>query len=174
MSNTSSFSNIFPSQNTSNSDFLYDSIDSFLNCDYDISLCQAILDNSDWPFFQQVNIPDIIRDCSSFHDFLNTISYISLFYNTHQFFIDYIQFLENILCSLDFSSQILFQTFLDFQLSKNLYELNQLCYIFNTSFNTSKSFLIQSFGYPSESESSSSQVFDALLSSSLYCPFSGI
>jgi hypothetical protein len=91
------------------------------------------------PLFNYINIPDIVSTCSSINDFLWCITYIPARYSITQFFIDYIYFLEN-LCSLDFNNSILFRTFVEFQLSKDSYYLNQINYILNTQnniFNTS-------------------------------------
>ena len=78
-----------------------------------------------------VNIPDVVSDCLSINDFLRCTDYIPTSYSIHQFLIDYIYFLENLLCSLEFDSSVLFQTFLAFQASQHLYELNQLNYLQN-------------------------------------------
>ena len=131
----------------------------------DFSSCNEFITqeliNSDWPFFQSINLPDTIHDCLSFHDFLYRIDFSPINYNIHQFFIDYIYFLENILCLQGFSNSLLFQTFLDFLSSKQLYEFNQLCYIYN-HFDISKS---------SESLGDFSSLFNS--SPVEYCPFSG-
>src|SRR5271156_3930193 len=56
-----------------------------------------------------VNIPDIVNNCLSVNDFLRCTDYVLTSYNIHQFLIDYIYFLENLLCSLEFDSSVLFQ-----------------------------------------------------------------
>ena len=109
--------------------FNINSLTSFLCCSREFLELNYDLDNYNIPSNPFVNIPDVVNNCSSINDFLRCIDYIPAVYTIHQFFIDYIYFLENLLYSLDFDNSALFQTFLAFQASQYTYELNQLNYI---------------------------------------------
>jgi hypothetical protein len=118
---------------------LIDSVDTFFDLNFPSSFgycydpSRPFIESLSCDFQPNINIPDIpdiVHKCSNLNDFLFLSDYVSTCYSTDQFLIDYIYFLEN-LCSLTFDSSVLFKTFIDFQSSKHLYELNQLVNILN-------------------------------------------
>ena len=97
-------------------------------------LSTEALSYESYPLLNCINIPDIVHHYYNINDFFYHMGYIPIKYSINQFLIDYIYFLKN-LCSLNYNSSLLFQSFVEFQFSQYFYELNQINYILNTQNN---------------------------------------